>query len=122
MGRRIPIQGLTGVLNKEAKLYWCNGEVKSCPKSFCYKNGGGCFMTRDKKYEAEMKDVLNSEDRVKQYNYWNSHKAPVEKKKSSNKVFVQSGGIFLNKDTIEKEIRQFNMKNAKNTNDTSTKS
>ena len=119
MGRRIPFQGLTAVLDEKGKLYWCNGEVKECPKSFCYKNGGGCFKTRKIENAASIEDVLNTEDRVRQYNYWNP-KFPVVTKENTNKgkIILPNKGLYLPntsqntspavKDLIENSIRKKN--------------
>ena len=94
MGRLQPIAGLVGVGTKNDKVSWCDGCVPTCSKSFCYINGGGCFMTHNKEHWVEMKEVLNTEDRVKQYNYWNSRKVPEEKKRSRNKIFIPEIKIF----------------------------
>ena len=60
------------IANKAKGLFWCNGKKINCNKSFCYKNMGGCFCTVDPLFKAPFYEVLDSENRVNQYNYWNS--------------------------------------------------
>ena len=79
------------VANEKKNLYWCNGKKLNCNKSFCYKNMGGCFCTHDPMFKAPFYEVLDSENRVNQYNYWNA-------KMGAAKIFAsRDSGIVVPK-------------------------
>lgn len=78
------------VANAKKGLYWCNGKNISCNKSLCYKNLGGCFCTHNPLFKAPFYEVLDSENRVNQYNYWNTA--------GDKKVYVtKDSGIIIPK-------------------------
>lgn len=79
------------IANKARGLYWCNAKDPKCSKSFCYIYGGGCFCTHNPLFKAPFYEVLNSENRVNQYNHWNTNQ-------TNQKIFAKKDtGIIIPK-------------------------
>lgn len=74
------------------KLYLCNGNAPGCNKRHCWKNGGECRHTKNKKYRLDAVNVIEVNIGG---NVWEMRSCDIEKmiddavkKKYESKVFL----------------------------------